>query len=322
MWRRRSAAVFVAAFAGCSIVGAPGAAPPVLRVLHADKLSFPTAIVGAFGSVWVGEHRGNFVLRVNPRTARITKRFLVPENLCGDFAVAAGRLWLGNCAGETGYAKTYELDPRTGRIDGTIQGSQFPAFAGGSIWTATFPQGVLIRSDPRTRVRLATVHLPFPADPNGQTPGTLGYGSLWATNGSDAAARIDLRTNAVTLIPLPGGFYRIDGYYDSHGPVFAAGRAWLPNGAGLYEIDPNANKVTLHRMRIGPFSEWGDVGIAAHGTDIYIRVSNTRVVRIDARTGKVRKSYPADGGGGEVAAAYGSLWWTNASTDTIRRGHL
>ncbi len=50
-----------------------------------------------------------------------------------------------------------------------------------------------------------------------------------------------------------------------------------------------------------------------------MRTSGKTVTRIDPATGTVVGSYPATGGGGGLAIAYGSLWVANANADTTWR---
>jgi streptogramin lyase len=320
--RRLLCSALTIAVAGLALTGAPGAAPPGTRVIHVDPYSFPTAIARGFGSVWVAEHRGYHLNRIDPRTNRIAQRIRLRESACGSIAFGAGRVWVSNCAGETGVATTYEVNPRSGKVVGKVHGGD-PVFAGGSLWTTDYPTPAIIRYDPRTHVVLKRIRLPISPGPNGTPTGSPAARALWTTNSVDAAARIDVATNRTTVIPLPGGHGRsTNGYFGVLDLVFAAGQVWVPNGAGLYSIDVATNTATLHPMKIGPFSQWGDVGIAAHSDAVYLRVSDRTVVRLDAHTSKVTKRYRATGGGGELLFAYDSLWITNADNDTIWREPL
>src|SRR6476661_3585101 len=64
--------------------------------------------VGA-GAVWVGNHRGYVVYRINPRTN--TKRtILVPQNTCNFVAFAGGYVFQSGC---NDTLTTLQIDPRT-----------------------------------------------------------------------------------------------------------------------------------------------------------------------------------------------------------------
>jgi streptogramin lyase len=305
--------------AGLALAGGPGAAPQRVAVIHVAAYSFPSAVGAGFGSLWVSAHRGYDAVRVDPHTNRVAAHVRLSDVQCWSFAFGARHAWASNCEGETGAAKTYEIDPRTNRVVGIVPGHD-AVFAGGSLWLTTFPAQSLIRLDPVTHVELARVRAPFTPNDNGDGTGTGAFGALWTSNGIDTAARIDLRTDAVRVIPLPGA-RRPDpgGYFDAANPLALDGRVWLTNAAGVFEIDPRTNAVRLHRLRIGPFSEQGDVGFAAYGHDLFIRVSDTTIDRVDARTFRIVKHYPATGGGGKLAIAYGSLWIANAGVDTVWR---
>jgi outer membrane protein assembly factor BamB len=104
--------------------------------------------------------------------------------------------------------------------------------------------------------------------------------------------------------------------------AFAAGKVWVPNPAGLYQIDPATNTakvvpIPLHRM-----SQNGDVNAVADGDKVYVRTSDTSIACIDARTGKVVRRFPATGGGGGLTVARGSLWVVNAGPGTVWRYKL
>jgi streptogramin lyase len=322
MTTRWAIGLITVVLAGLALAGGPGAAHPGTVVIHVHAYSFPDAVGAGFGSVWVSAHRGYDASRVDPRSNRITAHVRLGDVQCWSFAFGAGHVWASNCEGEAAVARTYEIDPRTNRVVGTVPGND-PVFAGGSLWLTTFPTQALIRLDPVTHVTLARIRAPFVPSDNGDGTGTGAFGALWTSNGLDTAARIDLRTNTVRVIPLPGARPPSPGgYFTAADPIATDGRVWLTNAAGIFEIDPHTDAVRLHPMRIGPFSQQGDVGFAAHGHNLFVRVSDTAIDRIDIRTFHVVKRYQATGGGGKLTIAFGSLWVVNADADTVWREPL
>ena len=75
-------------------------------------------------------------------------------------------------------------------------------------------------------------------------------------------------------------------------------------------------------LGIEGFSEWGDVCITAGRGSIWVRRSDTEVVRVDPETGDVVGRYPAAGGGGCIAVGFGSLWVANFMDSTVWRIRL
>jgi outer membrane protein assembly factor BamB len=87
--------------------------------------------------------------------------------------------------------------------------------------------------------------------------------------------------------------------------AFAAGKVWVPNPAGLYQIDPATNTAKVVPIPLHGMSQNGDVNVVADGDKVYVRTSDTSIACIDARTGKVVRRFPATGGGGGLTAPAG-----------------
>jgi streptogramin lyase len=312
---------FASIVAGFAVAGVSAAAPPGTTTIKLRPGTFPDYPLSAFGAIWIESHRDVFLYRINPKTNK-TRRIRLPENQCGPLVAGGGRLWVHNCPGETGVARIYALEPHRDKIVVRRRGGGF-AYAGGSLWTIDDPNSLLLRTDPQTGVVLVRVKLGISPAPNGTWPGSECLGSLWTTNGTDGLQRTDLATNTSQVIPLPGGHDATgNGYFAAGIVACAAGKVWVPDGAGLYEVDPTDNSANLLPISIGPFSQQGDVSIVASGNEVYLRTSDTSVAKIDATTGAVIARYPASGGGGGIAVAYGSLWVVNALTDSVWRERL
>jgi streptogramin lyase len=144
---------------------------------------------------------------------------------------------------------------------------------------------------------------------------------------ASAVSRVDPNRNRVTaVIPLRGstiGTEHSGGYAEGGYAALTAGRLWVTNPAGLYEIDPSTNTARLHRLRIEPFSEFGDIFISAGNGDLWVRTSDNEVARIDPSTGTVVARYPAGGGGGGgLTVAFDALWIAEAARDRVARQDL
>jgi len=295
-------------------VAAPSAARQAIVKFKTPR--FPTAVVSAYGSIWVSTHRDVVLYRINPKANRIVARINLGADTCW-LGASGRRVWASGCEGDN---TTRVIDPRKNKIVGRVQG--FGAIVGGgSLWLVRDPSsGILARLDPKTHVLLKTFRVSTTPD---MPPILAGYafGSVWI-GGPDTVRRIDGGTNTLTVIPLPAAKTKPSpnqGYAGGGPMAFAGGKAWIGNPAGIYEIDPGKNTATLRPIRVGNLDQWGNIEMTSGLGSVWARTSGTRASRIDPATGKLVGRYPAAGGGGGVAASYGSLWVTNAGLDSVWR---
>jgi streptogramin lyase len=146
--------------------------PVVTDSFLPDEAGFGGQLAIAEGAVWVvsdqiemptrlGGRVGRGVVRVDPRTARVTA--VTPlDNLEPTWmalAVGAGGVWVGGPqaqrAGPAHGLMVDRIDPRSGRLAGTfaLAGNTGGLLAAGhgSLWLATFGGGELLRLDPSRR---------------------------------------------------------------------------------------------------------------------------------------------------------------------------
>jgi streptogramin lyase len=276
----------------------------------------PTHLAVGDGAVWVGTHRAYVLYRIDPRTN--TKRAItIDQNTCNFPAFGAGYVFQSGCEDTW---TTLQIGARTNRVVRHIPGL-YGVVGAGSLWLVE-PSGKINRVDPRSGVRLATIDPGVEVTSNSGGPVGLLDGGMWIA-ADTAVSRIDVQTNKVTnVVPLPGakgsGDYN-GGYLNGSYGAFLGGKMWITNAAGLFEVDPTAGTATLHPIHISPFSEFGDLYVAAGAGSLWMRTSDTSVARIDPATGQVIQRYPATGGGGGVAVGFGSLWVSNAGADSIWR---
>jgi streptogramin lyase len=313
---RLALSVAAAAFAAAATPPPQGATQITLSIP-----AFPNGAVVSNGIVWVESHREATLWRIDPAT-NAAKAVPLSSPQCGPPAYGAGRIWYSSCFGITGQALTYGFNPKTRRAVVFTKGGA-PAYAGGSVWMIDPRKNILLRADPRTGVVLKRLRLGISPAPNGTWAGSQCGDSLWTTNGVDAVQRTTLATNKTHVIALPGGHdTNGTGYFGVSTVACAAGKVWIPNGAGLFELDPTTENALLLPIPIESFSQLGDVAIVADRDSVYLRTSDTQVVQIDANTGKVTAQFPAAGGGGGIAVAAGSLWVVNAEDGTVWREPL
>lgn len=282
---------------------------------------FPGPVGTGFGSVWVAGHRNGAIHRVDPRTNEVAATLEVPDTLCGDLAFGGGAVWAMNC-GQGGVSWIYRIDPGSNRVTGRQRGVS-PVVADGSLWLVDDEAGTVVRRDPRTGREVARIRrLGIDSDQLFYLTGA-GAGSVWVYSEAGAVARIDPRTNRVTdVVALPGarpGGPAGRGFLFGGPTAFAGGAVWIANPAGLYRVDPATNRARLLPIRARPFSEYGHISLAADDERVWMRAGDRRVVGVDARTARKVADRPAGGGGGNIAAGFGSLWVANAAEDSVWR---
>jgi hypothetical protein len=319
--------VLVAALAAMfAVVRSPAAAPPTHVVFRLQPGAYPNYVATGFGSIWAESHRGGYgsgplLYRINPRTNRIAATLRLPDSQCWHPAVGAGYLWVSDCGGEVANPTVYKVDPHGMKVVGHVKGTD-PVFANGSVWTMSPLEDRVLRIDPQSGLVLARIN-PGLDVTEGWALGGSGYGSIWMHT-AKVVTRIDVATNKVTaVVPLPGG--KINDQPGNMGPTqagFTAGKVWVPNVVGLFEIDPDTNTARLVPLSMHPYTQWGDIGIGTTADSVFVRTSDTTVAQIDAATGHVKATYPAAGHGGDLEVAFGSLWVAATDIDRVWREPL
>ena len=291
----------------------------VLASIALERGSAPSAIVAAYGSIWVESHRGTILYRIDPATDTVVARIDVGQESCGTPGTGAGRIWVMPCGDGT---KTVIVDPATNQIVGSLQaGSLSMAFTKGSVWIGAIAHdGTLLRVDPTTLRTLSTI----PAG-HGLDSVVTGAGYVWVadaervTGDPDVISKIDPDTGRVIAT--------VSGPDPGRGPalLFAFGSLWLKgiDDNRLIKIDPASGKVTTYAIAgwAGGLNSFYDIVPTDGLGSLWMRIANAVVVRVDPTDGSVLARYPADpvSGGGYVAVAFGSLWVANFGTDTVWR---
>jgi DNA-binding beta-propeller fold protein YncE len=174
------------------------------------------AVAIGFGSVWALDSSSR-LYRLDPRTARVTKRIQVG-------AVAAYNIWIGGGSvwvADDQSARVLRVSPRTNRVIARIAVGNGPAdmvFAPGRAWVVNHRDNSLSRIDLASNraSRLATVG---GANAVAERLTLLG-GSLWVTGRGVPLLQVDPETGA-TLRTI-----QIDG--TGIDVVAAAGSLWVP----------------------------------------------------------------------------------------------
>ncbi len=270
----------------------------------------PTAVGVAYGSLWVASHRGSLLYRIDPDTNAIEAQVNIGSEQCGDLAFGDELVWVSSC---TNFNSFFRVDPLTNRVVGSDRWPGYSvAFGAGSVWAVL---------DPRTvgRFDLGTYALGNRI-PVGGGSGFLayGFGSAWVSNWTDGTVqRIDPEKNAVVATYLVGP----PGVTGSGNLAVGDDALWVGSvGDGsVYRIDPTTDAVEQIDLGLTKQTEFLDLFIEATPGAIWLRTSHETIARIDTQRREVVATYPAAGGGGDMAVVSGSLWVANFADDTLWR---
>ncbi|HKO84529.1 MAG TPA: hypothetical protein VJ140_08170 [Actinomycetota bacterium] len=237
------------------VSGIETVAPPVVE------------LTAGAGAVWVATTAGRPLLRIDPRTGRVTASLWVPAG-----AVAADRsgVWAVCCEAGARRGQLTRIDPVSGRVVKVI-GLPGHAYAVGigpsGVWVRGTGQ-LLWRIDPTSDRVVATIRLPSsltftgdaldPSEPGGDIAVT--EDSVWVSDPAAATVwRIDARHNQVD-----GTAWEADG---SDLAVAADGVVWATSdtrllGLGGSEVrGPRRNLHELNTDRITTVAAAGDGGL-------------------------------------------------------------
>jgi streptogramin lyase len=155
--------------------------------------------------------------------------------------------------------------------------------AGGSAWLADSDTQALLRVDPATR--RVTARFPL----GGLMNITSGQGAIWvgvSHNQSFRLLRIDPRTNRIVARlhtpDMPGGA----GFGS---PVWVGDKLWLVSAEAAVQIDPASGHAvaTVRTARNG----YRTRSLAVVGGDLWVQVSDGRLLRLDGATGRRKATF-------------------------------
>ena len=288
----------------------------VLASIPVDLGTAPAAAGAAFGSIWIPEHRGNTLYRVDPKTNAVVAKIDLGAGVCFPPQFGFGRVFLTACEGGSG---NLVVDPSVNRVVAKSQCGGWMAFGGGSIWDG---ESHRVRvCDPKTLRTTALIKLP-----GGFSGMAYGFGSVWAVNEDQGTVlRIDPATHRVTATIVAGnGCYSCD--VDSN-ILVAYGAAWVESdqSSTIYRIEPATNAVRVFHVRAKPLPDFNARWLVPGLGSLWLTTSAGHVSRFDPANMRVVGTYPADptGGGSDyISVGYGSLWVPNPESDDVWRDRV
>jgi outer membrane protein assembly factor BamB len=259
---------------------APDAGPRIAHnVALADGLGRSTRV--AFGSVWVSETNAGQILRVDPRTRRVTARIPVGSEV--SLAAGEGSVWAIPRESGIPSSPLMRIDPRTNRIVARIamrtpNGDPFGGgfiVAGPRVWV--IGGSSLLAVDPTRNVPVRAIEL---GGSYQVTDAFLRDGELWVTRGDGTITRFD----AVNGRRLGRLAWRAP----DRGFVFPYGDKLVKVAQrSVALVDPSTGRA-LWRTRLGTQVNGADVA----GGRLYVDGLNGASARdtlwqLDPRTGRV-----------------------------------
>jgi YVTN family beta-propeller protein len=206
------------------------------------RCDLPSGVAVGAGSVWVARNDDRTLLRIDPRSNRVTAA--IPTGALA-FAVAAAStaVWVSDFEHDA----LVRVDPHTNRVVAVLgdlpHGPAGIAITPGAVWVTYGRSDVVTRVDPATNRVVATI--PVAARPLAVV---AAFGAIWVHSQVGATvSRIDPVTDGV-LVTVPVGPSQGREGLDDMG--VARGGVWVA-AIDLLRIDPRTNGVS-RRLSFNP----------------------------------------------------------------------
>ena len=282
------------------VVAVAGSSPQVLAKIETG--ASPGDAEAAFGAIWVTTDGSGTLVRIDPRTNRVTRRIRMRP---GVFSVERGfgALWTLNYRRGT----LARVNPVSGRVRSIRLGGSPEAVlaAFGRLWVTAWRAGRLVVVDPRSMQVVKRVRTG--AKPTGLR---VAAGAVWVGFGAGTSiGRVDPSTLKIVRVPV-----------GVQAPaVFTAGTRdlWIKAGANVaVRLDPTTRTVTA-KLSFGRTLSGG--ALAPDGT-IWVPDKEQDVIyRVDPKTAAVVDSFPAGRGAFSALRSNGSMWVTNYAGSDVWR---
>jgi streptogramin lyase len=266
-----------------------------------------TLVVGPDG-IYVGNHRGGTIQRIDPVTNRVVSTILVGGQLnlpiTADPAVP---MWV--CTNVDG--AMHQVDLTLGRVTGAVYAAcdgGWYNIINGQVWVisgGTSPNLRII--DARSGQLLRNVSVPKDSGP----PIPVGDRVLIGSPPSGTTLAFAAGGAGPTEIPVETPWL-----WSAGGKVYR-----LPSNGELAELDPTTLAVIKTYHVPPPQGDNGPSLTADDAGHLYYRPDNTHIYRVDLASGSVTPfmQLPWEEAVTGVAFGFGSLWITNFDQDTVWR---
>ncbi len=316
--------------------GAPTstAAPlPPLETLPSDRFSLqasgsielvaaPAALLHAEGALWVQDHRGWLITKMDPETGELLGQAKTGLVGCGDLVHADGGIWWTGCRVSPGMVKldpesleVVEQVPELGLGPTEHQGGLWrPVNLLGDTWSAALQRVPLDAPGEATFV-------PVPGLRDGEAGAISANGSLWVTDRRSAIVyEVDADAGTVLAavpMPTPAGSVYLVKHDDA--PLFYDAQT-----GRIVTIDPRTREARMLNLRLEkPHEYWGVAASSAEKDEghLWVRSGDGEVWLVDTRQDVVLRRIAVDpaGGGGDVQQIGDKLWVSGFASQSIER---
>jgi streptogramin lyase len=256
----------------------------------------PSFIAFGFGSVWVPDHHGNTITRIDPATNTVAAVIKGTGNLPEDALEVGDRLWVTGQADDT-----VLIDPSTNTVTKTIKGDRLYMDAGfGSVWITT-RDNHLDRLDPVTAAVTASIPVRT-GDCDCMNDVVVTSNAAWVIScDTGMLIKVDPNTN---MVASRTSFGTLMGQGQAHaGATVRRGTdsIWIPmtgdegggGSNGLVRVDPETGQGSAW-LPLTP-DQTGDGFIAV--TDDAVWLGGTeQYSRVDVATDTISATYPTSPG--------------------------
>ena len=299
----------------------PSVAPdPTVRlpdhVVAQWSIDNPSFVAFAFGSVWVPNHYGNEITRIDPATNTIQAVIKGTGNNPESALEVGGALWV------TGQHDDMVLiDPVTNAVVKTVPGAHLFMDAGfGSVWITTRDNHVE-RFDPATATIVSTI--PVGEGSSDCMNGVVGRAaSVWVFQcDRGELIRIDPVTSRVTSTTSFATLGKEAKAATGTLAATATDSIWLEVGGGDLPTGlMRVSTITGDGLSFLPLTPelQGDGELAVSDDAVWLGGSE-EYSRVDIATGKIVATYPTDPGRLKLGVAFGSVWLRNFEQGLIQR---
>jgi YVTN family beta-propeller protein len=267
--KREGGATRGSATAGRVEVGIP---VPLPGGPHVGKVAF-----GA-GSLWIRKSGDDEVLRVDPRTNKITERIRVGFAYDTGIAVRGDDVWVTN--GEDGTVS--RINAATNKVVATIRVGDYPlgiVITKNAVWVANHHSGSASRIDPRTNRVVGTVPISTQTELAGPKAIAAAGGMVWVADAyAGALVRVDPQRNR--RVESIGGTGPACG-----GMAASGGSVWLSSACDrgtVTRIDTRTAR-TMARIHVAGVT----LDIAAGFGSIWVTSMPGLLLRIDPETNRI-----------------------------------
>jgi DNA-binding beta-propeller fold protein YncE len=276
--------------------------------------SSPTAIVAAYGGVWVLNKGDGTVTHLDATSHRVVRTMTLDASV-NDLAAGDGGVWfagrpLGGGTQALEIANLERLDPATDAVDRrfrTRTGAAVLAAGGGAVWTTGYLGGHVrgaARSDATTG-SMRRVDIGIYGDLI-----TAGDGGVyWVASIANRVARVSMRSGLLTAsLPLATDASLAAGIVPPNptDAVVGAHALWISTTGGtLYRVAPDLHAILarVHVCRDALAVAYGDGGV-------WLACGNATVVRVDPRTNRAGTPISVGRLPRGIAAAGREVWVT------------